>query len=285
MRVLITGAAGVLGSSLARVLSERHQVRTTDMVAVADAPDFRLADLTDADQARAVVEDIEVVVHAAAIHPWKPYTDDQYLDCNVKAVHHLLKACVAAKVRRVVYTSSIAAVGYGPYAEHEMPVREEQTPQPNDLYGLTKQLGEATCRLFQRRDGLPILCLRPVTFIPRDPLTEGLYLATARGLPAEEIVRAHALAVETESDGFATAYLAPVVPYTPADVIASRQEPAAVIDRYYPGLSQLFASHGLTVPPMRFLFSTEQARSLLGWEARCSIEDWYAAARTKLPTS
>jgi UDP-glucose 4-epimerase len=161
-----------------------------------------------------------------------------------------------------------------------MPVREEQPLRPNDLYGLTKEMGEAICRLFHRRDGLSILALRPVTFIPRDdPLIEGLYLATARGLPADEVVRAHALAVETDFAGCQTAYLAPVVPFTPADIIASRTDPAGVLDRYYPGLSQFFQRHGLAVPPMRFLFATDRARELLGWEARCSIEDWYASAR------
>jgi UDP-glucose 4-epimerase len=277
MRILVTGAAGVLGSGVARALVDRHAVRTTDLAAAGPGPDYVPAELTSYEQAREVVAGMDVVVHCAAVHPWKPYTDDQYLDSNVKAVHHVLKACVDTRVRRVVYTSSIAAVGYGPFAEGELPVREDQPPRPRDLYSLSKHMAEDVCRYFHRWDGLSVLCLRPVTFIPYEELQGALALLSARWLPPDEIVRAHALAAETELDGFHTAFLGPATPYTPADVVASQADPAAVLERYYPGVGAYFAARGLELAPIRFLFAIDRARELIGWKPLRTFDRWYAA--------
>lgn len=283
MNVLVTGAAGVLGSAVARVASTRHNVRATDMLANPHSrADILQADLTDYEQVRRVVRDIDVVVHCAALHPWKQYTDEQYLDSNLKATHQILKASVEAGVRRFIYTSSIAAIGYGPFAESEMPVREDHPSRPMDLYSLTKHLGEEVCRYFNGVAGLPVLCLRPVNFVPYDSLTAGARLLACTWLAAQDVVRAHDLAIDAEFTGVEMAFLAPSSPYTPSDVVESRSDPPRVVDRFYPGVTAFFRSRGIAVSPIRFLFATDRARELLGWEPEVTFQTWYDEARRSL---
>src|SRR5438045_1059223 len=102
MRVVVTGAAGVLGSRVAVDLAAAgHAVRGVDLRPAPDSVrraglEALLADLTDPDRCRAAVEGAEVAVHCASIHPWKDYPDALYWDLNVKATHHFLAACVRA---------------------------------------------------------------------------------------------------------------------------------------------------------------------------------------------
>jgi nucleoside-diphosphate-sugar epimerase len=254
MTVLVTVAAGVLGSGVARALTKRHHVRTTDLVDMASARESVRADLTNEQQARAVLEGMDVV-HCAAVHPWKQYTDDQYLDCNVNVTHLVLKACVAAGVRHVVYTSSIAVVRSGPYTEMELPIQDDQRARPTAIYGLTKHMGEDLCRLFHRQHGLAVLGLRPVTFMPFDRFKAGLLPLTARWLPAHDIIWAHDPAADVEVSGVETAFLAPAVPYTPAEAVVSRTDFA---NDHYPGVSTFFRANGLEVQPILFLFSIDR---------------------------
>ena len=113
MKLLITGAAGVLGSGVTSLVQRDgfHNIRLTDMLPVESKHEFVQADLSDLEQVRRVCKDMDIVVHCAAIHPWKKYTSDQYLDWNIKGTYNLLQGAVDAGVGKIVYTSSIAAMG------------------------------------------------------------------------------------------------------------------------------------------------------------------------------
>ena len=115
--VLVTGAAGHLGSHLVPMLVEQgFTVRGLDMLplpeSVAGECDFTQADLSDREAVRAAMDGVDIVVHTASIHPWKPYTDDQYLDANVKGTWSLYAVAAELGIERIVLTSSIAAFGY-----------------------------------------------------------------------------------------------------------------------------------------------------------------------------
>lgn len=160
VKVLVTGGAGYLGSHvIAALTAAGHDVTGADLFETPREGDV-VVDLTAEGAVEDLLEGVEVVVHTAAIHPWKTYTDNQYLDNNIKPVHHVLKAALSKGVRRVVYTSSIAAIGYGPAVE-ELPLREDAAPRPDDLYGCTKWFGEVFCQSFSKRSDLETVCIRP----------------------------------------------------------------------------------------------------------------------------
>jgi UDP-glucose 4-epimerase len=291
MHVVVTGGAGVLGSRVAIDLAAAgHAVRAADLrptppsVRAARGVEELRADLTSPEDCRAAVDGADVVVHCASIHPWKEYPDAAYWDLNVKATHHLLAACVAAGVKRVVLTSSVEPFAGGPFTPEQLPLREDVVPSPRRLYGLTKQVGEEIAARFHRVDGLSCIVLRPATFIPREEGHIGPRLLAGTWLYPEDVIAAHVRAVDAPAppSGWAACYVAPEVPYGPADVAATRSGKdgaLAVYERYFPGAAELFGRAGLEPLPLTVFYSVEQARRILGWQPRYGFAHWLAAQR------
>jgi len=274
MKVLVTGSAGVLGSKVAEGLENKCELRTVDVLPTDSPGEFVQVDLTNYSQVSQVIEGCDIVVHSAAIHPWKQYTDEQYIDNNVKAAYQVFKACAEIGVQKLVFTSSIAAVGYN-FAVEEMPVTEEQTIRNTDLYSLTKTLCEETICMFNRRSGLNAICLRPTNFVPREGLELGRALLTCGFTHPDDVASAHLCAVETEVNGVEYCFIAPRLPYTPEDIRLSQTDATAVIEKYYPGAPEWFASRGIKMGPLGTLYSTEKAKNFLGWQAEWDFERWW----------
>ncbi len=162
-RVLITGAAGSVGSVLSRELpSYGHQVRLLDREPI-DAPgDVVIADITDPAALDAALAGMDAVVHLAAI-PTEAAFDD-ILRVNLDGTYQVFEAARRGGVCRVVYASSNHAVGFTPRAPL---VGAEVPPRPDTNYGLSKVFGEALGRLYTDRYGLEVACLRIGTFAER----------------------------------------------------------------------------------------------------------------------
>lgn len=285
MNIVITGAAGVLGSEVVRQLraGRAGELRLTDMVAVddVDGAEALQADLSVYAEAKAAVQGAGVVIHCAAVHPWKAYTDDQYLDWNVKATHHLLKACVDTGVPRVVYTSSIAAVGYRRQVG-ELPLTEHVDRRPDDLYGATKAIGEMLCEMVSRTHGLHCIMLRPPCFIPREGDDYGVGLLGSYG-DVRDVAQAHVRALgrpDIQCDAF---YCTTPVPYGPEDAEALRSDPRAVYCRYFPQAAEFIMSRPETARPLAAYYDLTRARAELGYEPAASFAQWFAARGAREP--
>src|SRR5262244_611322 len=130
MTVLVTGGCGFIGSNLVRRLAARGRrvrilddlsVGTRDNVPPSADVELVVGDVRDAAVVTRAVDGVEAIVHLAAStgvpdSVRDPATD---FDTNVLGTFHLLRASVAASVRRFVFASSNAAVG-----EHPPPVDE-----------------------------------------------------------------------------------------------------------------------------------------------------------------
>jgi dihydroflavonol-4-reductase len=117
MKVLVTGSTGFIGSSLCRELSSRgHTVRafhrTASSLALLEGLDLEHAtgDLTQPETLQPAMEDIEAVFHAAAWMGGASQAGRQYT-VTVEGTRNILQAARKAGVRRVVHTSSVAALG------------------------------------------------------------------------------------------------------------------------------------------------------------------------------
>lgn len=274
MNILVTGCAGYLGSRLIAALECRgHQVFGVDLFATDRALD-ETVDLAVEGAAADLMKGIEVVVHTAAIHPWKQYTDGEYLDNNVKPVHYVLQSAAQAGVRRVVYTSSIAAIGYHP-ALAALPLKETEPACPGELYGTTKWFGEVFCQVVSRNTGLETVCLRPPAFMPKPEIDRGLGLL---GLWADvsDVVSAHVAAVAAPMPSSHEAFWATnPLPYTAADAAELRSDPAAVVERYWPGVPDWFAHRGKAIQPISVFWDLSNSRDILGWEPSYSFDLWW----------
>lgn len=132
MKVLVTGGSGFLGTSVgAGLAAAGHQVISADLrpPSAAGVTPATL-DVTDAAAVHAVVEEHrpEAVVHLAAIvTPGKDSDHELERRVDVDGTRHVLEACVASGVRRLVVSSSGAAYGYHPdnpeWITEDQPVR------------------------------------------------------------------------------------------------------------------------------------------------------------------
>jgi uronate dehydrogenase len=169
--VLITGAAGNLGSKLRRHLEGRYPLRMLDRDARGDSA-VRQADLSRWDNAwvqlfRGVDTVFHLAASAVAQQSWS-----QVVAPNVDAVAHVFQAAVAGGVRRVVYASSNHVMG-GYKDDPEPPLLTTQTPprpgaryevagelRDSTPYGAAKLFGERLGKCFADAYGVSVLAIR-----------------------------------------------------------------------------------------------------------------------------
>ena len=176
-RVVVTGAAGFIGSQLADAcLGRGDQVLGVDLMTdyydVAQK-EANVAALRQYEQFEFVRHDLaigfdrlvanaDVVFHLAG-QPgvrasWRQQFDE-YLSRNVQATQRVLEACSQHGVGRLVYASSSSIYGN---ADH-YPVDETMRPKPYSPYGVTKLAGEQLCTLYGQNFGLSVASLRYFT--------------------------------------------------------------------------------------------------------------------------
>jgi nucleoside-diphosphate-sugar epimerase len=157
-KILITGAAGKVGTLISRHLHGQYDLCLTDIqkpVQLSDC-DFHQADICDYTAFRPLCNGVHTIVHLAAIadenSPWEPL-----LQNNIIGLYNVFEAAADAGCRRVIFASSIYAVhGYPKdvLVHTDMPVR------PLTLYGTTKVFGEALGSFYAYQRNLPAICLR-----------------------------------------------------------------------------------------------------------------------------
>lgn len=164
---LITGAAGFIGSSLARALLQRgERVRGLDNFStgkrenIADLGrmEFHEADLLDLPAVALACRGVDYVFHEAAIPSVPKSVADPAASnrANVEGTVNLLIAARDAKVKRVVYAGSSSIYGESP----TLPKREDMTPDPISPYAVSKLAGELYMTSFYRVYGLETVTLR-----------------------------------------------------------------------------------------------------------------------------
>lgn len=163
MRVLVTGAAGRVGQLITPELSRLGcRLRLLDLRPVPDSDDAIVADVRDGAGLRAAMAGVDGVVHLAGISREAPFAD--ICATNIAGDQSLFESARQAGVRRVVYASSIHAVGFSPRAPM---LRTDVPPRPDTYYGASKVLGEALGRLYADRHGLQVACIRIGTCFAR----------------------------------------------------------------------------------------------------------------------
>jgi dihydroflavonol-4-reductase len=132
LKAFVTGATGFLGSHVARVLAEqgaelRLLVRPTSDLRNLDGlnADRVVGDLRDAASLEKALAGCEVVFHVAADYRLWVRDPDQMYRSNVEGTRSLLEAARKQRVRRVVYTSSVATMGF--ISNHAAELRSART--------------------------------------------------------------------------------------------------------------------------------------------------------------
>lgn len=184
--ILLTGAAGFIGSHVAERLLSRgdtvvgldnfdpfypRAVKARNLSGVEAHPRFRLveADIRDADAVLSTFAEHrpDRVIHLAAKAGVRPSLENprSYVETNLQGTVNLLLACQRFPAAHFVFASSSSVYGDAskvPFAE------SDRTDEPASPYAATKKAGELLCFTYHRLLGMPVACLRFFTvFGPR----------------------------------------------------------------------------------------------------------------------
>ena len=164
-RILITGAAGRLGSQLRKGLAPlATTIRLADRQPIEDLQPHEEAlafDLSDMAATIAAAEGCDAICHFGAEPAEAPW--DTILNSSIRGSYHVYEGARKHGVKRVVYASSVHAIGY-----HEIEARiDVHTPvRPDSLYGVSKTFVESLSRLYWDKFGIESVCLRIFSSFP-----------------------------------------------------------------------------------------------------------------------
>jgi UDP-glucose 4-epimerase len=154
--LLLTGNRGAIGRVVEPYLRQRgYRVRTFD---IRDGDDVR--DLT---ALRRAMRGCAAVVHLAALIDDDAGSPEEIISVNLGGTWHVLQAARAAGVDRIVYFSSLQALGIakGQRAPDYFPIDDDHPLYASRPYGIAKRLAEEMCELFTEASGITTVCLRP----------------------------------------------------------------------------------------------------------------------------
>jgi len=158
-RLLITGAAGNLGTVLREGLAPlATTLRLTDRKEMGEAKaneEIVIADVGDFDAMMKVVEGCDAVVHFGAAPVERPW--EEILNSSIKGGYNVYEAARRHGIRRIVYASSIHAVGY---VRREEGADTHTEHRPDTLYGLSKCFVEDLAKLYFHKFGIESALLR-----------------------------------------------------------------------------------------------------------------------------
>ncbi len=159
-KLVLTGAAGRLGGYLRGPLSQIAESLVSSDLApsvenLAANETYLQADLSDLEAMKALTKGADMVVHFGAIGDEAPF--DDILKSNIVGAYNVWEAAHLNGLKRVVYASSIHAVGMYPKNQR---IDTEVAHRPDTYYGLAKCFAEDLGSLYWDKRGLESVCMR-----------------------------------------------------------------------------------------------------------------------------
>lgn len=180
-RVLLTGAAGFIGSHLAEELVRRnfsvrafvhynsmgsHGWLDSSPADIRKHLDVFAGDIRDANGVRAAVKGCDAILHLAALIaiPYSYHSPDTYIETNIRGTLNVLQAARDLSVSHVLHTSTSEVYG----TAQSVPITEEHRLQGQSPYSASKIGADQLALSFERSFGTPVTVVRPFnTYGPR----------------------------------------------------------------------------------------------------------------------
>jgi uronate dehydrogenase len=200
-KIVLTGAAGRLGSYLRDPLSKMaDELVSSDLVSdlgkLYPNEKYVKADLADFAAINSLLNGADMVVHFGANPDEAPF--DTLLGPNFIGAYNIWEAAYQNKLRRVVYASSIHAVGMYDKTER---IGIDVPHRPDSFYGLAKCFAEDLARMYWDKRGLESVCLRIISCAQ---VTSARALGT--WLSYDDLIHLVERAVDTPITGFSIIY-------------------------------------------------------------------------------
>lgn len=276
-RIVVTGAAGLLGRHVAEIYRDAgFEVTALDREArgVAGVID---ADLIDPTVASRFIADADCVAHVASIPRPVGYDAGDVFRTNMTLMFNVLAAMETANISRMLFASSFSVLGL-PFAPRPvdlkyLPVDENHPTQPQDVYAVTKWLGEEMVEAWARRTGGSAISIRmpwiqtPTSFmseVAKRRLTDEASLDLWAYIDARDAARAFLLAATAETTGHQRFFVSAADSY-------SETPTADLVAACYRGIDVRLPLEG-----HRALLSNDRAKSLIGFAPKNSWRDYPA---------
>ena len=169
-KLLITGAAGTVGTALRKHLRDRYDLRLLFHSTIPDdvhpGDEVVISDVANFPAMLEVTDGVDAIAHLALSRGWRGMPTAQRaqhtLDVDIKGTYHIYEAARINGVPTVVYASTNHVTGIyekeGIRSHPDMPVR------PDSVYGAGKAFGEALGRFYADCYGLRVFCIRIASF-------------------------------------------------------------------------------------------------------------------------
>lgn len=168
-KLLVTGAAGMIGTTIRTLLRDRYDFRLLFHKTVPDdvheqdeVVKSSVANLQDMIQA---AEGVDVIVHLA-IRRWSGMTESDVAEAtfevDMPGVYNIYEAARINKVPTVIFASTNHVTGL--YESEGLVATPESPVRPDGIYGAGKVFGEALGRFYSDKHGLRVICLRVANY-------------------------------------------------------------------------------------------------------------------------
>ena len=200
-KIVLTGAAGRLGSYLREPLSKMaDQLLSTDISedigSLYDNETFVKADLAEMSEIKPLMKDADMVVHFGAYVDEGPF--EKLWGPNFVGSYNVWESARLAGVKRVIYASSIHAVGMYPRNQF---IGVDVPHRPDGFYGLAKCFTEDLGRMYWEKSGLEAVCLR---IYSAAAVVSSRSLSTR--LSYDDLIQLVTRAIDTPTVGFTISY-------------------------------------------------------------------------------
>jgi uronate dehydrogenase len=155
--ILITGAAGDVGTHLRRELAGRYRIRASDLRPLKKLGDeaFVRADISRMADCLRITRGVDAVVHLGGYSvegPWQGI-----LRANIVGCYNVFEAARRNGVRRIVFPTSNHATGF---YRRDRTIDHRVYPKPDSRYGVSKVFGEVLASLYADKYGMQMFCIR-----------------------------------------------------------------------------------------------------------------------------
>jgi len=154
MRILITGSAGQIGTTLVQGFKDKYELRGLDLVPTPDLEDSVVGDVADFQTVFEASKDMDAIIHLANVGPsW-----NQALQSMI-STYNILESAAQNGARRVAYASRAGVLPKSHYPR-DIQRNMDMLPKPDSYYTCTKVFGENLGFMYTSRRELEVVCVR-----------------------------------------------------------------------------------------------------------------------------
>ncbi len=156
--ILITGAAGDVGTHLRRELAGKYHIRASDLRDLKEkfkGQKFMRADLSKFADALRITKGVDAIVHLGGYSVEGPW--EGILSANIVGCYNVFEAARRNGVKRILFPTSNHATGF---YRRDQTIDHQVYPKPDSRYGVSKVFGEALGSLYADKYGMQVFCMR-----------------------------------------------------------------------------------------------------------------------------